>query len=107
MKAARRHMTLLFCVLQLFGHAQRLSGTVLDKKNNQPLSGASIYINNTTIGVISDSRGIFKLNKIPAGQIDLVISYVGYKTEVIGLSTSGDSIITRTSVFIIQMQKKF
>jgi hypothetical protein len=94
MKRAGLFMTLICSLAQLSVSAQKLSGTVLDRKNNQPLPGASIYINNTTIGTISDSKGSFNLNGIPAGQIDLVISSIGYKTDVIGFSIARDSVIT-------------
>lgn len=91
---AGRYITLLFCFLQFLGHAQKLSGIVLDKESSQSLVGASVYINNTTIGAITDTKGNFSLKNIPGGQIDVVISFVGYKTEVVGLRIAKDTIIT-------------
>lgn len=54
-----------------------ISGVVLDKQT--PLEGASVYLNNTTTGTITNSKGEFKL-EVEKGIYDLIISYLDYKT---------------------------
>ncbi len=60
--------------------SQIISGVVLDGKSNQPLQGASIYFDNTTIGVISDAQGKFEIEGRKGLKTNLVISFIGYKT---------------------------
>ncbi len=58
----------------------KLRGKVVDKENSRPLAGASIFLNNTSIGTTSNEAGLFELN-IPAGKYDLVISSIGFETR--------------------------
>lgn len=55
-----------------------LTGRVTDASNGQPLPFASVFINNTTLGVNSDENGNFKLTNVPLGSVEVVASYVGY-----------------------------
>ena len=57
---------------------QLLKARVVAASTKKPIAGASIYIDNSTIGSISDADGLVEL-KIPALQkIDLVVSSVGF-----------------------------
>lgn len=61
------------------GFAQKLiRGKVTDEKGN-PLSGASISLENTLDGTSSDSLGNFKLSTTETGNQVLVISVIGYE----------------------------
>jgi hypothetical protein len=62
--------------------AVQITGVVRDQKTNEPVPFCNIYINNTTIGTFSDAEGRFELKGIPTGQHELVVSHVGYKTQV-------------------------
>ncbi len=57
-----------------------VSGTVSDASG--PIPGASVYIQGTTVGDITDADGKFTLSNVPADGI-LVVSYVGYKPQQI------------------------
>ncbi|WP_299673881.1 carboxypeptidase-like regulatory domain-containing protein [uncultured Tenacibaculum sp.] len=48
-------------------------------KSNQPLEGAAVFFNSTTIATITDANGEYKLS-VPEGKYKLVASYLGYKT---------------------------
>src|SRR5579872_6318479 len=58
-----------------------IDGVVLDK-SGQPLAGASVFCQNTTVGTLSKEDGSFHL-RLANGGYDLVISYTGYETQVI------------------------
>ena len=76
-----------FALIFLSSFSQkRISGMVTDE-NNQPLEGASVYINNTTIGVVSDSLGNFSLIA-RKGNYDLVVSFLGHKTVYTKINTN-------------------
>jgi hypothetical protein len=58
-----------------------LDGKVIDT-TGQPLAGASVFCQNTTIGTLSKSDGSFHL-RLANGGYDLIISFTGYQTESI------------------------
>lgn len=60
---------------QLF--CQTLKGTITDSKTNEPIEFATVYINGTTKGTISDKNGNFTLDKfiIPC---QVVVSHISY-----------------------------
>ncbi len=57
-----------------------LRGRISDA-SQQTLPGATVYLEETKNGVVSDVNGFYLLPKIPAGTYHVVVSYVGYKTE--------------------------
>ncbi|WP_372745443.1 carboxypeptidase-like regulatory domain-containing protein [Lutibacter sp.] len=63
-----------------------IKGTVLDS-NNTPIFGASIYWKNATVGTNSDEKGVFEIKTIENSK-QLIISFVGYKTQTITLNSS-------------------
>ncbi len=75
----RKCLFIFFVVATCIAHAQiRISGKVLDNKNT-PLEGATVYLNNTSIGTTTNHLGEFGL-QINEGVYDLIVSYLGYET---------------------------
>lgn len=70
-----------------------ISGNVYDE-NNLPLEGASVYLNNTTFGTTTNSKGQFLL-KIPEGVHELVISFIGFESQSFDFNTK-DAYISLT-----------
>lgn len=62
-----------------------VSGKVIDEKTSQPLAGASVFCQNTTIGTVSKNDGSFSL-RLANGGYDMIVSYTGYDTKVIRIS---------------------
>ena len=63
------------------------AGKITDSTGTTPLTGASVFCQNTTFGTISNSEGMFSM-KLPNGGYDLIISYTGYETQVVRISSS-------------------
>jgi hypothetical protein len=57
----------------------RLTGVVQDSVTHQPLAFASVFLANTTLGVTTTEQGTFTFPSVPAGNYDVVGSYVGYR----------------------------
>lgn len=55
--------------------------------DNLPLQGASVKISGTSIGTQTDANGNFSLNA-PSGEVVLEISYIGYVTQTISVSSN-------------------
>ena len=77
-----RQIALLLMVLFLssYTYSQKLiEGVVVDYQGKQ-IAGASVYLNNTTIGTITKDDGTFSL-VVPDGNFELIISHIGYTTR--------------------------
>jgi hypothetical protein len=75
--------TLCFSFISVLVFSQTyyiVHGKVLGADNKQPLQGASVFAQNTTIGTATDAEGNFKIY-LPDGGYNLVITYTGYNTE--------------------------
>ena len=58
-----------------------LKGKVIDAADGYPIIGASVVVDGTKLGAITDVDGNFEL-KIPKKKCDIVISCIGYEDEV-------------------------
>lgn len=79
----------LLLVLVSFGFAQghQLRGTVSDK-SSRPIPGVTVYVQNTTYGVVTNMKGEYFL-ELEDGEYTLVYQGLGYKTIVLQMQISG------------------
>ncbi len=59
---------------------QTIRGQVFDKDNQQPLVGATVTLvhSQPLIGILTDSNGVFILEKVPPGRQIIECSFIGY-----------------------------
>ncbi|MDR1172128.1 MAG: outer membrane beta-barrel protein [Bacteroidales bacterium] len=98
-RAIRLSVFIFSCVLCRTLSAQNVTtftvrGVLNDSIERQPLDAANVVIIKArdsvyVAGSMSDEKGVFEIGKVPAGQYQLVISYLGYHTVVQPLSLSG------------------
>jgi hypothetical protein len=67
-----------------------VKGRVVNKDTKAPLSGASVFAQNTTIGEATDSSGNFSI-WLPNGGYSLVTTFTGYQTEMIRVTGTGEN----------------
>lgn len=89
----RFNVMIIFAMLAASSVAQAqtnvtLSGKVFDSDNNEPIAGANITIKNTVLGTISDGDGKFTLSSKEQLPLTLVISFLGYKTQEVTVSSA-------------------
>lgn len=58
----------------------RIVGKVIDSETKQPLQGASVYAQNTTIGTATNAEGVFKL-ELPNGGYELAATFTSYYSD--------------------------
>ena len=58
-----------------------IQGSVLDKKVKEPLTGAALLIEGSTIGTTADIDGNFKITGVAPGKYTIKVSYVSYKSQ--------------------------
>ena len=81
--------TLLFIFLGQDLDAQNtIRGEVFDAINNDPIIGASVIIQGTTIGTVSDWDGSFEFETENEFPLTLEISYIGYTTQITTLNSN-------------------
>ena len=68
-------------------HAQQfnITGTVIDKKLNEPIIGATVQVKGTNNGTVTNLDGEFALKNVAKGSV-LNVSYIGYVTQSISLN---------------------
>jgi len=60
-----------------------LNGRILDIQSQQPLPGATVLLEGTGIGVVTDDEGYFIINDIPSQSYNIVASFLGYQNETL------------------------
>jgi len=87
MKQTFSTLTLIFLLIfSSFGFSQSNKGRIEGKVTNQEgqsLPGVNIILMGTTLGTITDRRGNFTLDRIPAGRYTILVSMIGYKPREI------------------------
>ncbi|MBL4560534.1 MAG: TonB-dependent receptor [Labilibaculum sp.] len=62
----------------LIAQVGTLSGAVKEKDGTNPLIGANVYFNGTTIGVSTNRDGFYSFRNLKVGEYEIVVSYSGY-----------------------------
>lgn len=86
---------LAFMAVILFGSVYsqtQISGSVMDADNMEPIPGVNVIIDGTNIGTVTDFDGNFVINTSQDAPLTLVISYVGYSAQRVGVTSSGQDI---------------
>ncbi len=96
--------SILLILFGVFSYAQKIEGTVRDAVSLDPLVGATIAIEATQSGQISDPDGTFAIDNLSSGRYSLAVSFIGYQTKEItevwvknGKVTTLDILLERSS----------
>jgi len=76
-------LLLLISVQLVFAQYGKISGRVVDRETKEPLPGASVVVQGTTLGAATDVNGNYVILNVPAGTYTVVASYVGYQTVTV------------------------
>ena len=92
MKQLIRFFSLLFLASLSFNAIAQftVTGTVMDSSAHEALPGASVFCQNTTSGTVTNKQGEFSL-QLKSGGYDLIISYTGYQTQQVRISSSDNN----------------
>lgn len=81
-KAKRLFYSLLITTAAVMAQ-ETLQGTVYSAVDSTALAGASVYFDGTSLGVSANERGVFKISLQEGVTSALIISSLGYKTQVL------------------------
>lgn len=74
---------LLFATDVMMAQAGRITGTVTDASDGQPIIGAQVVIQGTTQGTTTDFDGEYRILNVRPGTYTLEFRYVGYQTQIV------------------------
>lgn len=69
-----------------------IDGYVFDSETNQPLEGANVFLNGTTLGSSTDNNGYFLIVGVPYGSYKIIVSMIGYEIQKMNVSIFIDQI---------------
>lgn len=72
-------LSALLSLPMLAGNTGKLTGRVLDARTGDPLPGANVLLEGTTLGAMSDADGRYVILNIPPGQYTAAASFIGYR----------------------------
>ena len=70
-----------------------LSGRVAEKSNAKGIAGASVYISDLKLGVITDTSGNYLFRSLPAGTYLVEVHSIGYKTFTKTITINGPTTV--------------
>ncbi|MCW3786709.1 SusC/RagA family TonB-linked outer membrane protein [Plebeiibacterium sediminum] len=84
LKSIAFFMVIIFST-SVYGQDTRLITGVVTDEQDEPVVGATVVVEGTTVGIITDFNGEFSLN-VPNDATTLVISFIGLQTQNIALA---------------------
>ena len=60
------------------GTTGKIKGIITDTENNEPIIGANVFIDGTSLGSVSDKTGQYFIINVPPGKYTVRVSYIGY-----------------------------
>jgi iron complex outermembrane recepter protein len=72
-----------------------VEGTVVNAVSQDKLSRARVTIAGTDIQTLTDDTGFYRLVGVPAGEVQLMVSYLGFRQQQVLLTVPVDGRVTR------------
>jgi len=85
-KSGFRMMVMLLLISAVAGLGQnrsRISGVVRDSESHEPLPGANVIIENTSLGSATNLDGEYVIINVPIGTVNVRASLMGYTSQVV------------------------
>lgn len=98
----RRKLFLLLAAFFVVGLAiaqtQQVTGVVISEEDGLPVIGASVQVQGTPLGVITDLDGRFTLNNVPNSATTIRVSLIGMQTQDVAIKPNLE-IIMKTDAY--------
>lgn len=84
LKKLKKYLVYIFFIstlihsLSIAQEKGNIKGIVIDKQSGEPIVGANVLIENTTIGAATDLEGKFKIRNVNVGKYKIIVSYISY-----------------------------
>ncbi len=91
----------MLCIMIMLYHyasAQNIIKGIITDENNQPLTGATVFLPETDKGTVTNKNGAYFLNNLPDGKIKIEFSFIGYVNRIETVILSGKEIDLNVSL---------
>lgn len=88
-------LALLLSATFVYGQSVKISGSVLDKANGEPLVGANVFLVGTSLGSAANNKGRYVIPNVKPGTYVIRADYIGYKTSTDTVVVTGDADLVR------------
>ena len=95
-------LVLLFFFTNSFAQngSATISGFVFDESSSEAIIGVNVFLEKEQIGASTNNSGYYVITDVPQGELKLVASFLGYKTEKRSINVlSGDKKI-KVNIFL-------
>jgi hypothetical protein len=91
-------LTFVMLCLSFLAFSQNsiLRGHIYDAETGSPLISATVQLRGTGQGAITDINGFYIITNIPAGDYNLVATYVGYDSTSVAIKIAAGSILYKS-----------
>lgn len=91
----------MFVCPALFGQGYKVSGTVFNSQSKEPVEYATLWIEGSGVGTVTDAEGRFVLNHLPKGKVLASVKCLGYAEYHLLLNIKSDQ--ENVKVFLSEM----
>jgi TonB-linked SusC/RagA family outer membrane protein len=87
----RGFLLMLVCLMAIsgatFAQTRKLVGLVTAAEDGEPVVGASVLVQGTTLGTVTNLEGRFEINNVPSSAKKLIVSYIGMKSQTVDIKS--------------------
>lgn len=99
MHALLRLSTLLIIVAlgaqEALAQTGKIKGFVYEKETGEAVLFTSVYLKGTNYGAATDVNGYYLISNVPAGDYELMVTYLGYDTLKVAVSVSAKELVAQ------------
>ena len=85
----KKFLMLFVCTMMsasiAWAQTRTVTGTVVDSETGEPIPGAQVKVQGTSLGAVADSKGTFVLKNLPKDAKNVIVSFMGMKTADVAL----------------------
>ncbi|MCB2207705.1 MAG: TonB-dependent receptor [Bacteroidetes bacterium] len=87
----------LFLLFPVFLNAQEstVRGFIYEEETGEPAIFSNVYLKGTTYGASTDNNGYFLISRIPPGNYQLMVTYLGYDTIQLSVQLAPDEVFNQ------------
>jgi hypothetical protein len=73
----------------------KIKGFVYEKETGEPVLFTSVYLKGTNYGAATDVNGYYLISNVPAGDYELMVTYLGYDTVRVSITVGAKELVAQ------------